>query len=126
MLTRAPPVVKLAPHASRRKPAARKTRPNPILAGVEGWRFPIRIQIAPKTGASRIRKIELTDWRKDAGMSQPRMLRLVRRSAKRFKEDPACSNPAQKRTAAMKKTKIRMMRFFSVADSREKRTIAPK
>src|SRR5262249_5470023 len=126
MLTRAPPVVKLAPHARSRNPPARKTRPKPILAGVEGWRFPRRIQIAPKTGARMIRKIELTDWRKDVGICQPRMFRLVSRSAKRFNEDPACSNPAQKRTAAMKKTKIRTMRFFSGAERREKRTMAPK
>src|SRR5262249_13904704 len=126
MLTRAPPVVKLAPHARSRKPPARKTSPNPILAGVEGWRFPRRIQIAPKTGARMIRKIELTDCRKEAGIFHPRMFRLVRRSAKRFSDEPACSNPAQKRTAAMKKTKIRTIRFFSAAERREKRTIAPK
>ena len=54
------------------------------------------------------------------------MTRCVMRSAKRFMEDPACSNPAQKRTAAMKNTKMTRIRFFSAADSFEKKMIEPK
>ena len=71
-------------------------------------------------------KIELTDCRNEAGISHPKMTRCVMRSAKRFMEDPACSNPAQKRTAAMKNTKMTRIRFFSAADSFEKKMIEPK
>src|SRR6266498_12140 len=100
--------------------------PQPILAGAAGCRFPSRIQRAPKTGARRIRKIELTDCRKEAGISQPRIIRLVKRTAKRLKEEPACSKPAQNRTAAMKKTKITTIFFFSAVVRPEKSRTDPK
>ena len=71
-------------------------------------------------------KIELTDCRNEAGISQPKITRWVSRSAKRFIEEPACSNPAQKRTAAMKKTKITAIRFFSARDSFDRNMTEPK
>ena len=71
-------------------------------------------------------KIGLTDWSHEAGISQCPITRLVSRSAKRFIEDPACSYPDQKRTAARKKTKIRTTRFFSGTDSLPKRSTEAK
>src|SRR4029453_4978633 len=124
--TRTPPVVKLAPHARTKNPIARNARPNPIFAGVDGCFRPRRTQSAPKTGASRMMKIELTDCRNDAGISQPKITRWVIRSAKRFIDEPACSHPAQKRTAAMKNTKMTAIRFLSATGRWERKMTDPK
>ena len=104
--------------------------PAATVAPVAARTGPIRAATAPDSNApsslEEKMKIELTDCRNDAGISQPKMTRWVRRSAKRFIEEPACSNPAQNRTAAMKNTKITAIRFFSAFDSFDRNRTAPK
>src|SRR6478672_837878 len=86
------------------KPSPAKTNPKANFAGLDGCLLFIRSHIHEKTGAKAIMKKELTDWNQLEGNSHPKMLLRVKRSAKRFKLDPACSNAIQKVVAKMNKT----------------------
>src|SRR5690606_16503900 len=104
-----------APQASTKKPAASVISPMPALAGIDGS-FPRRsshTQSEPTTGANRMMKNELTDWRLDAGMSKPRIDRSVRSRANRLSDVPACSKPDQKIATSRKSQKMTAMRRFS-------------
>ena len=85
------------------------------MSGIDGFAFRAanQVQSEPKTGASRMMKTGFTDWSQLAGISQPRITRSVKRSAKRFIEEPACSNPDQKSAARTKSQNITPMRRFS-------------
>src|SRR4051812_7231391 len=101
---------------AKAKPA--KSNPRVNLAGLDGSarRRPSASQIHANTGASATTKIGCTNWNQPAGNSQPMMKRLVWRSAKRFRDDPACSNDAQKRADATKRTSTAAERFRSSSD----------
>ena len=74
------------------KPRPTKTRPRENLAGLEGWRLPIRTHSQAKMGAMTITKKAGTCWNQPAGNSpMTATSRFVSRSAKRISEEPACS-----------------------------------
>src|SRR5687767_1303078 len=100
--------------ASTAKPSPNASSPKPIFAGIEGFLAPSHSHNALNNGASKMMNVEFTDWSQLAGISQPPITRSVRRSAKRFIDEPACSNPDQKQAAARKHTAITQIRFFSI------------
>ena len=94
-----------------------RERSKPILAGIDGFRWPSPSHTALNIGASRMMNIEFTDCNQLAGISHPPIMRLVSLSANRFIDEPACSKPDQKQAAARKQTAITPTRFFSTAVS---------
>src|SRR5262249_4496824 len=93
------------------------------LAGAGGSAF-FRARashIQAKTGASTTTKIGCTNWNQLAGNSHPNRWRSVLRSPKRFSEEPACSNGAQKIAEATTKTKTAAERFRSSGDQPPKK-----
>ena len=86
-----------------------------FFRGIEGLAFreESQTQREAKTGAKMMMKPAFTDWRKPAGMSQPKTFRSVRSCANRFRDEPACSKPDQKIAARMKSQRMTIKRFFS-------------
>lgn len=105
--------------AMTRNPSANSNKPKANFAGRE-MSLPRRARASHKaatTGARVITKMGLNDWSHPAGTSNgwPReMTRCVKRSAKMFRDEPACSNPAQNIAEAMNNTITTRRRFFSV------------
>src|SRR5437763_782367 len=101
---------------AKAKPA--KSSPSVNFAGLDGSarRRPSASQSHAKTGAKATTKIGCTNWNQPAGNSQPMTKRLVWRSAKRCRDDPACANDAQKRADATNRTRTAAERFRSSSD----------
>src|ERR1700737_379438 len=91
----------------------RKTNPNVNLTGLDGSCGPSRTHIHAKNGANRITKSGSTDWNQLDGYMYRKIVRRVARSAKRFRLDPACSNPAQNISAKNERMAIAPMRIQS-------------
>src|SRR3974390_129247 len=86
------------------------------LAGLEGSCRRRAIHSHANTGASEMTNRGCTNWNQLAGYSKPRMLRLVARSANRFRDDPAWSKADQNRADAMKRTRTATDRLLSAGD----------
>ena len=101
---------------------ARKPRPTNImpianLRGVDGsiFLFDNANQRNAKKGAKVKIKNAFKDWNIDAGTSHPRIFLSTPLSVNMFKDDPACSNKAQK----IKENKIKMPITMSLSLSSE-------
>ena len=93
-------------------PTPKRRSPIPNFAGMEGERAPRDTHTIPKTGAKRMMKSGFTAASQLAGISHPKITRLVSRSAKRVSEEPPCSNPDQKSAAPKNNRKITRTRFL--------------
>src|SRR5438132_14188678 len=91
----------------------RRTRPIVNLTGLDGSRGPSRTHIHAKTGAKRSTNSGSTDWNQLDGYMYRKIVRRVARSAKRFRLDPACSNPAQNISAKNERMAMAPMRIQS-------------
>src|SRR5829696_139525 len=107
-----------APHDSTKNPAAKPIRPIANFTGIDGFalRRASAVHTQPNTGAKMMMKIGLMFCSHPAGIAQPNTVRLVRSRAKRFSDDPACSNPDQNTAASTNSQKITISRLF-VAES---------
>jgi hypothetical protein len=87
------------------------------LAGADGfrWRLASAIHAHAKNGAKMKMKSELSDWNQLAGITKfnAGKVRSVYRSAKRFKEEPACSKPEKNRAQPANSTTITTPRLRS-------------
>src|SRR5262245_13456946 len=113
--TCAPPSVILAAGIRTAKDSPANSNPRENFAGAGGSAClrPRDSHNKANTGARATTKIGCTNWNQLAGNSQPKMMRLVFRSANRFSEDPACSNDPQKIADATNNTRTAAERFRS-------------
>src|SRR5687768_7408744 len=95
------------------KLSATQTSPKVNLAGLEGSRLPIRIQIQANTGESTTSMNGATDWSQLAGKGTPNTSVRVARWAKRLSVEPACSKTDQKIIAATNSTSTTISRLRS-------------